>query len=809
MESLLQDIRYGLRLFLRSPAFTLIAILTLALGVGLNGAVFSVVNLLLFRQLPLNLVNEPERIVLLFSENQQQGLTKRPASLDLLGDLQKSGSFSAVAGGYRVRPTLTGVQMPVRLDGYRVTAGFFSLLGVRPALGRAFLPAEDLPGRDRVVMLSHRLWQEEFGGDPAILRRSIRLDGVEHQIVGVMPPKFYMPRPELDLFLPLGVAPGERSRADRFLLAFGRLAPGVTLERAQAEMDSLSRQLAQQYPDVQRDWRVQVRSINEELQGSGVLVTAMALLIAVSLVLLLACSNVGSLLLARAMSRKREVALRLALGANRMRLVRQLLTEGVLLAAFGGVLGLFVALLGARLLGRIMPPGPFQLVGEMGVDANMLAFLALVSLLSAMVFGLIPALQTSRPNLTDSLKEGSTKATIGRQSRRTLDAIVVGEIALSLVLLVGAGLMVRTMKNWRSVNEGYDPDRLLTWRLDLPPLRYGEPHQVRSFAARLQERLSVLPGVEAVGVASTFPASPGKPVQNFLIDGKTEGNQQPWGQLVTAAPGYLESLGIPILEGRSITAQDREDGARSIVLSKALAEHYWSGESPLGKRIRLTGAGEDAGEWFTVVGVAGNVEHYNVHIGPMPILYVPLEQRPERALAVAVRTTAADPETMTDEVRRTILELDSELPVDQLRSMGAVVEDNFMVLRMITSLLSAFGVVALVLAAIGIYGVISYLVSQRFHEIGIRMALGAARRDVLWLVLSQTGKLALLGIALGLVGSMGLTRMMAGLLYGVGTMDPVTLGSVAPVLLLVALLASFIPGRRASRVEPMIALRYQ
>lgn len=806
MGSLLQDIRYGLRLFTRSPGFALIAILTLALGVGLNGAIFSVIDMLLFRKLPLEGVEAPEQLVLLWGENPAQGVAKRPASVDALADLRKARSFTAVSGGFQTNPSLSGGRTPVRLDAWRTTPSFFQAVGVQPALGRLFLPDEELPGQDRVAILTHRLWQEEFGGDSGILKRTIRLDGVEHRVVGVMPRTFRMPTSAIDVLLPLGVAPGQRSRDERFLLVLARLAPGVSREQAQTEMDVLSQRLAGEHPDTERGWRVHVKSLLEEIYDGGVLLMSTVLLIAVGLVLLLACANVGSLLLARALSRKREVAVRIALGAGRKRLIRQLLTESLLLAFCGGALGLVLALAGTRLISRMSTSPLLGLVDDVGVDIYLLTFLLGASLFSAVAFGLYPALQATRADLTGSLKEGS-RTGLGRESRRALDAIVVGEVALALVLLMGAGLMMRTIDARRDVEVGYDPSGLLTLRLDLPEERYREPHQIRAFAARLEERLRVLPGVEGVALADKFPADEDKAERPLEIEGRSAvaREERPLGEVITVSAGALETLGLPLRDGRALTAQDAEGAPGAVVVSQTLAARLWPGESPVGRRIRF-GSGGEAG-WLTVVGVAGPVEHYNVHIGPIPLLYVPLAQNPARRLSVALRTAADDPLSLAPQVRRALLELDPDLPADALRTMDEVIDDNFTGLRIITTLLSVFGFVALILAILGIHGVLTYAVGQRAHEIGVRMALGALPWDVLRMILLQAGRLALVGIALGVLGSVGLTRLMSSLLYGVGTLDPLTFGSVALTLLLVALLSSYLPGRRATHVDPAIVLR--
>lgn len=806
MASLLQDIRYGLRLFTRSPGFALIAVLTLALGVGLNGAIFSVLDMLLFRKLPLEGVEAPEQLVLLWGENRTQGVTKRPASVDALADLRTARSFTAVSGGYQTNPSLSGGRAPIRLEAWRTTPELFQVLGIQPVRGRVFLPDEERPGQDRVAILTHRLWQQEFGGDPGILKRTVRLDGVEHRVVGVMPRAFHMPSPEIDVLLPLGVAPGQRSRDERFLLVLARLAPGVSREQAQTEMDVLAQRLAGEHPDTERGWRVHVKFLLEEIYDGGVLLMATVLLIAVGLVLLLACANVGSLLLARALSRKREVAVRITLGASRKRLIRQLLTESLLLAFCGGALGLLLALAGTRLISRMTASPLLGLVEEVGVDVYLLTFLLGISLVSAVLFGLYPALQATRADLTGSLKEGG-KAGLGRESRRALDAIVVGEVALALVLLMGAGLMMRTIDARRDVEVGYDPSGLLTLRLDLPEERYREPHQIRAFAARLEERLGALPGVEGVVLADKFPADEDKAERPIEVDGKTVVQEErPLGEVITVSAGALETLGLPLRAGRYLDTRDAAGAPRAVVVSQTLAARLWPGESPVGRRIRFGSGGGEAG-WLTVVGVVGPVEHYNVHIGPIPLLYVPLVQQPERRLSVALRTAADNPLSLAPQVRRTLLALDPDLPADELRTMDEVIDDNFTGLRIVTTLLSIFGLVALVLAVVGIYGVLSYAVGQRTHEIGVRMALGALPWDVLRMILVQAGRLALVGIALGVLGSVGLTRLMSSLLYGVGALDPLTFGSVALTLLLVALFASYLPGRRATQVDPAVVLR--
>jgi len=803
-EDMFQDLRFGLRMLLKNPGFTLIAVITLSLGIGANTAIFSVVNAVVLRPLPFA---EPERLVWLWDTQPQ--LPTAPASLpDFLDWKEQNRSFEHLAAFQRGNMFLnTG-------DGARdtavglVTPEIFALFRVSPILGRTFTAEETLPGRSRVTVLSHALWQSRFGSDPNVVGRTVELSGAAYTVIGVMPAGFSFPN-QAELWRPLQIDPNRLDRGPHYLRIVGRLKPGVTLSQAQAEMSALAARLAQQYPEKIAGHGVKLELLRDVIVGD--IGSALFILLgAVGFVLLIACANVANLLLARVGARQKEIAVRTALGASRLRLVRQLLTESILLAVGGGVAGLAVAMAGVKWLVSF-GPDTIPRVHEIAVDPRMAGFTLLISVVTGVLFGLIPALQVSKPALADALKE-SGRASAGLHRSRLRSVLVISEVALSLVLLIGAGLMIRSFAKLNQVDPGFNPSRLLTLGVTLLRNKYPEDERVAQVYAQLLERAAATPGIVSVGATSELPIGGGNTSDYFTIEGRPPMAKEarPITEYRVVTPRYFDAMAIPLLAGRDVAATDTKQSPNVVVINDAFARRHFPGENPLGQRLNLQGQERDP---LLIVGVVGNVRDFGLDEPPTPEAYVPFLQDPlgktyQRSMTMVARTQA-DPIAVAGSLRAALTELDKSLPVYAIKPMTEYLRDSLTRRRFNLILLSVFGGVALVLAAIGIYGVISYGVTQRTHEIGIRLALGANTRDVLKLVVRQGMMLTLGGVALGLFAALALTRLMKTLLFEVSVTDPLTFIVIAVLLALVAMLACWIPARRATKVDPLVALRHE
>ncbi len=798
MTALWQDVRYGFRTLLQAPGFTAVAVLTLALGIGANSAIFSVVHAVLLEPLPYE---QPERIVMVWERLLKRGVNSSATAPNFADWRERNEVFVNLAGWRGQSFTLTGVDQPERIPGVLASAALFPLLGTEAKLGRTFLPEEEQPGRHRVVVLGHGLWQRRFGANPGIVGTAVTLNAEPYTVVGVMPEGFQFPA-GVDLWTPLALDARQLSfTGSHVIQVAGRLQPGMTLEQAQAGMNALARRIEPKRPNSNSGWGVVLVPLQEQMV-SGVRQGLWILLGAVGFVLLIACANVANLLLTRAAARGREVAIRAALGAGRWRLVRQLLTESVLLALLGGSLGLLLSLWGMETLVRFAPAG-LPRIGEVRMNGWVLGFTALAALLTGALFGLAPALRASRAELT-----GSLRGTLAARSRVPVSGfLVVSETALALMLLIGAGLLIRSFARLQVVRPGFDPRGVLTAQIDL----YGDVPRQAAFWHDVLERVAGLPGIRAAGVVSGLPLA--GPHRNMVvtIEGRppVELSQMPFAFYKVASPDYFRALGVPLLRGRPFTERDLPGAPRVMLINDTMARRYWSGEDPVGKRLRL-----DNGEpgWVEVVGILGDVRQLGLESEPGAEMYIPFRQVPASffpAMTLVLRAAGVPPESLMAAVTGEAQKLDPNAPVYNLRTMDEILARSMASRRFSLGLLGLFAGIAMGLAAVGIYGVMAYSVSRRTHEIGIRMALGAQGGDVLRLVVVESLGLTLGGIALGMAGAWALTRLLAGGLYGVSPTDPATFLVVALLLAAVALLASYLPARRASRVDPLTALRYE
>jgi putative ABC transport system permease protein len=812
MDSFFRDLRYSVRMLIKSPAFTAVALFSIALGIGANTTVFSVINAMLLKSLPYE---DPSSLVLLWGDSRTEaslGKHNQVSATDVADFRSQASVFEDVATYGNWNAIMSGDGEAERVPAIQIGDGFFKIMKGKPLLGRVFTPEEQEDGKDFVIVLSYGLWQRRFGGDPNIIGKTVSLSGRPYSIIGVMGADFHplpstLVSPEGQFYRPVAEAYDDAARDERHLRAIARLKPGVTVEQARTEANIIAQRLEQAHPLTNKGQGAYVVSITDEIIG-GIRPTLLMIFGAVIFVLLVACANVANLLLARATVRYKEITIRSAIGAGQSRLVRQLLTESLLLAFLGGGLGLLLAIWGTGLVesvGSTINP----MFHDIHVDMRCLVFTFGLSIFTGLIFGLAPAMQISKPNLAESLKEAGRGSGPSASRNRLRSVLVVSEIAITLVLLVCAGLLIRTVMRLKNVDTGFNAQNILAMNIGLPSIKYPKPENWRSFNKQVIERIAALPGVKAAGTTSVLPLS-----DNF--DGRglaVEDHPKPRGEEITvdlyiATPGYLRAMEIPLLKGRSISEQDGADSSKIALINSTMADQLWPTEDPLGKRIKFPGSEKNPQPWRTVVGVVKDVSQYALDKKPPMQIYVPHEQFPTSFNTIVVRT-ATEPTAMINAVRREILAVDKDQAVFNVTTLDQLMGESVSLRRFFMLLLLVFAALALILATVGIYGVMSYVASQRTHEIGIRMALGAQARDVLKLIIGNGMVLALIGVAAGLAGAFALTRLMAGVLFGVSSTDAVTFVTVSAGLIAVALLACYIPARRATKVDPLVALRYE
>ncbi|MCA1568316.1 MAG: ABC transporter permease [Acidobacteria bacterium] len=799
---LIQDLRYNFRVLRKTPGFTAVIILTLALGIGATTAIFSVLNVILLRPLPYD---NPDHLVVVWGTQPQ--LDKAPFSpADFLDVKRRNQVFERIAAYQAQNFNLTGSSDAMRLRGAMLSPEIMPLLGIKMAVGRGFLPEEDRPGNNQVVIVAHGLWQRSFGSDPRLVGQSLKLNGKDYTVVGILPADSQF-LGWAELWVPLAFSDQQATVRDtRSLNVMARLKPGISLEQAQAEMTSIGNQLQQEYPSSNSGNGVRLVPLREQIVGDIRPVLFVLLGVVVG-VLLIACANVANLLLSKAAMRQKEIGIRIALGASRWQVIRQLLTESALLALAGGLLGLLIAYGGIKLLSAFGPTNIPRLK-EIGVDGRVLVVTLLLSLLTSVVFGLVPALQASRPDLNESLKEGgrgSSGGGIYNQRHRML--LVIAEVALALVLLIGAGLMVRSFLSIQRINPGFDPQNVLSMRIALPASKYPEIGQRAVFFQQVLERVRNLPSVISVGAITDLPLSGPGSSTTFSIRELPSNDRNPLTEYRVITPDYLRTMNIPLLRGRYFNEMDQEKHQRVVIINETLARRFFPNQDPLGKHLALSGPPDER----EIVGVASDVKDYGLDAEVRPEVYIPYSQSNQpysqySALTLVLRT-AADPQSLTGLVRGEVRSIDKDQPIYNIKLMQDVLSESVAPRLFNMFLISIFAVVALILAAVGIYGVIAYSVAQRTHEIGIRMALGAQPGDVLKLVVGQGMTQALIGILIGLVAAFALTRVMSSLLYEISPLDPITFAGLSIMLMIVAVIACYIPARRATRINPIIALR--
>jgi putative ABC transport system permease protein len=800
LEELLQDIRFGLRGLAKSPLITLAAIMSLALGIGANASIFSAVDVFLIRPLPYP---DSEDLVRVYMANRDRGWSRSSISpLDFL-DYREQSSGLELATYQNTGLNLSGGDRPERLGAIVVSPGLLSVFGVQPAVGRGFLPEEERDGAGQVVMISDGLWQDRFGGDPEVLGSTIQLNGNPYTVVGVLPPRFTFLEEEPDVWLPWQLT-GEESRGSHYLRVVGRLREGATLESARSELIQIAARLEAEFPDTNAGKTVEVLDLRDSVFDEGFVQGSLISSAAVLFVLLIACANVANLLLARGAGRQRELALRAALGAGRLRLVRQLLTESLVLAVAGGLTGLLVAVFGIRWLVSMMPAF-FPQRELVALDARVLLFMGGVTLLSGVLFGLAPAFQTTAMNLRNALSEGGRSGSDGGKGGRLRRWLVISEITLSVVLLVSAAVLIRSYMAMEDVELGYRLENVLTARVSLPETKYPDEVTLHGFWREAEARLEAIPGVERVGATTMLPTW-GSTSTFYSIP--TE-DAPPPGQRPTVAykhitPGYADVMDLPLVRGRHLSDEDRMETVRVGVINERFAQRHWEGADPIGQLVDL---GQE-GDPIEIVGVVGDTREWGPDSEPFPIIYQPVAQSGYRAMALVLRTSG-DPYQVVDEVREAILAMDPDQPVYQVFSMEDVMQEEMGGNLVMVKILGVLGVIAFLLAVVGVYGVMAYSVSRRTQEMGIRMALGADHGDVLSLVVRQGAAVAGTGVALGLLISLGATRGLSFFLFGADPFDPVAFLTVGAVLLASGVLASYFPARRATRVDPVIAFRAQ
>jgi putative ABC transport system permease protein len=815
--SLLYDLRYSTRALLKHPGFIVTIILILALGIGANTAIFSVVNAVLIRALPYD---APERICMIWETNQSKNVKRSIVSpANFLDWKEQNHVFDSLAAFRFWFFTVTGGGDPQRYQGARVSASFFPLLGIKPALGRNFQPEEEQVGRDHVVILGHGLWQTRFGGNQSILGQSTIIDGEPYTIIGVLPASFRFPRVlngELVLWMPMAFKQEQLTREDHSIITYARLKQGVTLSQAQEEMDRITQRLAQEYPKTNAGWGAQVNNLQDQAI-EPIKPTLLILMVVVVFVLLIACANIANLLLARTTARRKDIAIHLALGSSRFRLLQLLLVESLLLSLAGGVAGLVLAYWGINVLDSLLPENRVPHLERFSLDLRVLGFALAISVLVGVIVGLIPGLRAHRFNLSETLNEGGRADTETRGGRRLRNVLVVAEVALTVPLLISAALMLKSSWLLQNIDRGVDLKNVLTMQTSLPKAKYSTAQQTAAFYHQVLQRVQAEPGVQSVSAVNFIPLTNLGDATAVTIEG---GAPPPPGEKLTVPyrvidQNYFRTLHIPLLRGRYFTDQDNDETHGVVMINQTMARRYWPNEDPLGKRLqpqfppaKLPWRPESSNAWLTIAGVVADVKDDSSNDEMAPEMYLPYLQNPSALMNLLVRSTG-DPLRLAQSVRAQVLAVDADQPVYNIKTMEDVLSDAVAEPQVVTSLLATFATVALALAAIGVYGVMSYSVAQRTHEIGVRMALGAHRQHVLKLVVGQGLKLVLIGVVLGLIAAFAATRIIANQLYGVTARDPAVFAFVSLLLVAIAVLASYLPARRAMEVDPIIALRNQ
>jgi putative ABC transport system permease protein len=805
METLWQDLRYGFRVLKRKPAFTLVAIITLALGIGANTAIFSVVNKLLLSQLPYK---EPDRIITLWERLSDDGAKKQKvAPANFLDWRERNQVFDEMAAVYPYGFDYTGGTEPETFRSWLVSEGFFETFGVRALYGRTFDPEEYKAGNPRVVVIGYGLWQRRFGSDPNLVGQTLQLDGEPYTVVGILPPEFRF-LDEKQMWAPKIFADHDRrQRTGGYIDVVARLKPGATIEQARDEMSAIAAGLASEHPRTNQDTGVTLVPLPEQIVGH-VRPALLVLLGAVGLVLVIACANVANLLLARGAERQKELAIRAALGAGRIRLVRQLLTESLTLALLGGIGGILLASWGIDAI-LALSPSNLPRIDEVSIDGRVIGFAFAASMLTALAFGLAPAIQFSRPELQQFLKEGGRTSTAGFGRRRLRHALVISEIAIALMLLVGAGLLVRSFIRLLQVDPGFTPDNVLSLQVFIWD-KYQTPERRTAFFDEAFTRLSSLPGVQAVGAVTALPFNNEDTIDvatTFTIDGApAEPGRQLTAYSTVASIDYFKVMSIPLARGRPFNEFDRAGSPPVVLINEAMSRRYWPDEDPVGKKITVGSFGRPMSR--EIIGVVGDVRHTGLDSNPRPEFFVPHLQNPFGGMAIVVRATS-DPDQLLTAAKDQIRAINKDQPFYSINTMDALLTKSLGERRFNLLLLCAFATIALLLAGVGIYGLISFSISQRTHEIGVRMALGAKTRDITRMVLGEGIALALIGVGVGIVGALLLTRFLKSFLFGVTPTDPVTFAIISVLLIAIALVASYLPARRATRVDPMVALRYE
>ncbi len=804
MENFRQDLLYGIRSLVKSPGFAVISTVTLALAIAVNTAIFSLINVIVFADLPME---KPEEVVRVRADNAARGITDDPLSFPEFMDYrEQNSSFIGLAAEKSDQWILTGGDEPLRVDGYRVSDNFLDVWQMGTAAGRGFLPGEDRPGAAPVAILSHGFWTRHYGSRSEVVGSVIRLDDVEHTVIGVLSPKMeFANLAEAEVWLPLGLDRGNTTLDQRDLSVTGRLRPGTSVEQAGQDLAVLGARIAEEYPATNRGWEPRVVGVRESLLENEDKTIMLLLVLTVFFVLLIACANVANMLLVRATARGREMAVRAAMGANRLRIIRQLLTEASVIAVVATLWGLGLSRGLMQLLIRITE-GKNRIFLMAELDGNVMIFMALICFIAPFAFGLLPALRASRGNVSQALNESSARSSGGRRGSRLRGILVGAQVALALMLMVVAGLIVRTVVNLQQLELGFEPAGVLSMRLDLPETKYSKDVAIRRFFHDTLEQVGGLPAVSGMALVSNRPAIEEGPEAPFEIEGRPVSDEleRPRARRVVATPGYLDLMGIPVLRGRAFTSEDTEDSIPVVLVSREMAEHHWAGENPVGQRIRIG----DESVWAQVVGIVGNVQNDEVSERPEHVLYRPFAQNVRSTMVAMVRSEleAAD---LAPLVRRQVWSLDPDQPIDDVDSMEQALYDEMSGAYALITLFVSFAFFALVMAGIGIYGVTSYSVAQQAQELGIHMAMGAEPAHVLRMVLRQGSKRVALGSLCGLAGAFLISRLLTSLLFGVSALDPLTFVGVSAVLISIAMLASYLPARRATRIDPVAVLRAQ